>query len=314
MSVNKDKLPGSLPSILVIGSINMDLVLETTRIPEEGESFFGQKYQYLPGGKGSNQAVALARLGVQTSFFGKIGDDLHGQRLKRSLEKEGIATSDLMVDENSKTGLAVIILEKTGQNRILVYPGANMKITKKELKTVFDKNYDAILIQLEIPHEIIIEACLQAKRHDIPVILDAGPAQTFLLEKVNGMEILSPNETETAALTGISIKDKKTLREAAEILYQKSRARYIVIKMGKDGAILYYKDEFIHFPAYPVTKVQDTTAAGDAFTAAMTMSYIIDKDIKKAIRFGNKAGALAVTRLGAQPSLPYLEEIKKFNL
>ncbi|MFW5985778.1 MAG: ribokinase [Halanaerobiales bacterium] len=304
---------GRKPSILVIGSINMDLVLETSRIPQGGESLMGEKYHYLPGGKGSNQAVALSRLGAKTSFLGKIGDDTQGRKLKTGLEKEGINTSYLKVTEEGKTGLAVILLENNGQNRIIVYPGANMKLKSEDLETAFDQSYDAVLLQLEIPQEIVIESFLQAEKNKTPVILDAGPARSFPLEKIKGLEILSPNETEVKALTGIAIKNKQTVREAAEILYEKSRAEHIVIKMGKEGAALFSNNRLEFFPARPVEKVLDTTAAGDAFTAAMALSYVSNKDINKAIRFANKAGALTVTKLGAQPSLPSIEEVNKFS-
>lgn len=308
MSANK-------PSILVVGSINMDLVLETPRIPEGGESLIGSNYQYIPGGKGDNQAVAASRLGADVTFVGKVGEDAQGQKLIEKLTEADIATDYLKVDEDSQTGLAVIMLEENAQNRIIVYPGANMEIEKSELAKAFNRDYDALLLQLEIDDEIVVKACNLAEERDIPVVLDAGPARSFPLEKIQGLEILSPNETEARALTGIKVETRTDALYAAQKLTEKSRARYIVIKMGAKGAFLYDQqsvEKLLHFPGYEVEAV-DTTAGGDAFTAAMTLEYLRNGgDIKQAIKFANAAGALTVTKLGAQPSLPSAAEIEKF--
>ena len=300
-----------IPSILVIGSINMDLVLKTTRIPLAGESLLGTDYQYFSGGKGANQAVAASRLGASVSFAGKIGKDFNGIKLKEKLTVEGINIDLLLEKENSPTGLAIIILEKNGQNRILVYPGANMDIHIEEIKKAFQKNYDAVVLQLEIPYSVIIEACNMAKRESIPIVLDAGPATKFPLNKIKGIEIITPNETEVLSLTGINIKNLDDAKIAAGIIAQKTKAKNVVIKMGKKGAFLYRDRQTKLFPSFKV-KVVDTTAAGDAFTSAMTVSYLRYGDIERAIHFGNIVGALSVTKLGAQASLPNLYEVQKF--
>jgi ribokinase len=300
-----------IPSILVIGSINMDLVLETDRIPFIGESLFGRHYQYFPGGKGANQAVAAARLWASVSFAGKIGKDFNGIKLKEKLMAEGIDIELLIEEKNSPTGLAIIILEENGQNRILVYPGANMDIHIEEVKKAFRKNYDAVMLQLEIPHSAIIEVCNIAKRKDIPIVLDTGPATKFPLEKIKGVEIITPNETEVLSLTGIDIRNLDDAKIAAKIIARKAEAKNVVIKMGKKGAFLYRDGQTKLFPSFNV-KVVDTTAAGDAFASAMTVSYLRYRDIEKAIHFGNIVGALSVTKLGAQTSLPNLSEVKEF--
>lgn len=300
-------------SILVVGSINMDLVLKTSRIPYAGESFFGDSYCHIPGGKGANHAVAAARLGAKVTFAGKIGNDANGMALKASLEKQGISTELLKVDENSPSGLAVIMLEESGQNRILVYSGANMELEPEEIVRAFEKSYDAVMLTLEIPQKVVIETCRKAKEKNIPVILDAGPAQSFPLEKISGIELLTPNETEATALTGLECNTKKDAEKAASALEEKSQARWIVIKMGEQGALLYHKGESELFPAHKV-EVVDTTAAGDAFTAGLMIAYTQHGDIQKAIRYANVVGALTVTKLGAQPSLPTAEEVEKFML
>ena len=298
-------------SILVVGSINMDLVLKTPRVPHAGESLIGDSYCYIPGGKGANQAVAAARLGANVTLAGKIGKDANGITLKEHLEKQEISTDLLKVDENSQTGLAIIMLEETGQNRILVYPGANMNIKEKDIQQAFEKSYDAVMLQLEIPREIVIETCRRAKEKNIPVILDAGPAQPFPLKEIRGIEILTPNETETMALTGMECNTREEAEKAAAVLEKKSQARWIVIKMGEQGALSYHKGKSEFFPAHKVEAV-DVTASGDAFTAGMIITYIQHGDIQKAIRYGNVVGALTVTKLGAQPSLPTAGEVEEF--
>jgi ribokinase len=299
------------PNILVVGSINMDLVLRTSKVPVAGETFIGNNYDYIPGGKGANQAVSASLLGANVDFVGKVGADANGFRLKKLLEEKNISITNFPVDESSQTGLAVIMVETNGQNRILAFPGANMEISVKDIQKSFQKDYDAVIIQFEISEEIVIETCSLAIQKKIPVIVDAGPANDFPLERIKGIDILSPNETETFALCGIEPDTVPKSLEAAKLLKKRSDARIIVIKMGKNGAFL-YSDEFAElFPSQKVEAV-DSTAAGDAFTAAMTLEYMKSGDIKKAIRFANIVGALTVTRLGAQPSLPSLYEVEKF--
>lgn len=299
------------PSILVVGSINMDLVLKISRVPQGGESSIGESYQYIPGGKGGNQAVAAARLGADVTFAGKVGADGNGAVLAETLTREGIATEFLDVSQDVQSGLAVILLEDSGQNRILVYPGANMEIQLEDVQRAFAKSYDAVMLQLEIPERIVLETCRLAKERGIPVILDAGPAQDFPLEKTMGIEILSPNETETLALTGIDVHTPEEAERAARILQERSKAPYIVLKMGEHGAYLYCDGKLEHFKGCKV-KAIDTTAAGDAFTAGMVESFIRCGDIREAIRYANGVGALTVTRLGAQPSLPTAREVQEF--
>jgi len=302
------------PKILIIGSINMDLCLQTKRIPAAGESLLCDtcdSYRYIHGGKGANQAVAAARLEADVTFAGKVGSDPFGIELAASLKEEGINTGFLTVDNASATGLAVIILEATGQNRIMIYPGSNMRLTKNDIDNAFQYNYDAMIIQFEIPRDIIIYACETAKKRGIPFVVDAGPAQDFPIEKIPGSEIFTPNETETYALCGLCVEDEQSAKTAAEILMKRNDSKYIVIKAGENGAYLYDGGEILHFTSYKVKPV-DTTAAGDAFTAAMTTEYIKTDDIVKAIEFAQAAGAVTVTKIGAQPSLPTIENINAF--
>lgn len=298
-------------NILVVGSTNMDLLLRTSRMPMVGETFIGRDYSYIPGGKGANQAVAAALLGANVDFVGKVGADTHGLRLKELLEKRAISTKYFTVDKTSQTGLAVVMLEGSGQNRIVLFPGANMQIQKEEIQNAFEKDYDAVVVQFEVPWEIVIETCRLAKQKRIPVVVDAGVAQGFPLEEIRGIDILSPNETEAFAMSGIEIDSVEKAKEAANILKQRSGARIVVLKMGKKGAML-VSDEISELYPVPEVEVIDTTAAGDAFTAAMTVEYINSGDIQRAIRFANIVGTITVTRLGAQPSLPSLSEVEEF--
>ena len=299
------------PSILVVGSINMDLVLQADRIPAPGESYFGTDYQYIPGGKGANQAAAASLMGADVSFVGRTGDDSHGSRVRTNLENQGISTGLVISDPDAPTGLAVIILEPSGQNRIMVYPGANMNIRAEDLDPAFEREYDAVMMNFEIPDTILDEVCKKAAEASIPVIIDAGPAREIDLRRLGALEILSPNETETQALTGISCDTVTDAERAAKKLAEISDARHIVIKLGNRGALSLSEGAIRHHDTFDV-EVIDTTAAGDAFTAGLSVRYLETGDLTEAIRYGNAAGSLAVTRLGAQPSLPGRSETEEF--
>lgn len=300
------------PNILVIGNLNMDFVMQTSRVPLTGENVFGKDYCFVPGGKGGNQAVAAVMLGAKVHFAGKVGNDTYGIQLMKSLAQSGVSTEFLVMDNRLQTGLAAVMLEDNGQSSILIFSGANMDIQEQEIQKAFDNDYDSLLIQFEIPQQIVIEACRIARKRGIPVFVDAGPAQDFPLEEIRGIEILSPNEAEAQAMCGFAVNTGQKAQEAARILQQRSLAHYVVLKLGKRGAMLYSDGKAEFFPALKV-QVVDTTAAGDAFTAAMTVEYLRHGDIHKAIRTANIAGAIAVTRLGAMPSLPTLEEIMKIG-
>jgi len=301
----------SVCKILVVGSINMDLCLKTQRVPVAGENLLCDEYHYIHGGKGANQAVAAARLGAQATFVGCVGDDAAGSELVAALDELGIRTSYMRIEKNARSGLAVVILEKGGQNRILVYPQSNMKLAPRDIDDAFAEPYDAMIIQFEISREVVVHACKTAAMKGVPVIVDAGPARDFPIEEISGAEILSPNETETFAMTGIRVDDLHSAKSASRILMERSNARYIVIKAGAQGAYLYGGSEIKHFAAHKITAI-DTTAAGDAFTAAMTLEYLKTGSIETAIKFAHGAGALAATKLGARPSMPTLREVEVF--
>lgn len=304
-------MSGKRSAILVVSSVNMDLVLQMEHVPVAGQTLFGRDYIYVPGGKGANQAVAAARLGADVTFVGKVGDDAHGAVLATRLEEEGINVDHLKVDPDEQTGLAIILLEEGGENRILVYPGANMAIEPAQVHQAFERDYDAVMLNLEIGDEIVAQVVDLARKRDIPAVLDAGPARAFDLAQLHGLEILSPNETEATSLTGLDCNTPEQAALAARRLSEISGARFVVIKMGDQGALLLADGETEFLGAHNV-KAVDTTAAGDAFTGALTLEYLRTGDIAGSIAYANIAGALAVTKLGAQPSLPTMEQMAAF--
>ncbi len=305
---NCNKLPR--PSILVVGSMNMDLVLEISRMPHPGESLVGKGCSRIPGGKGANQAVALARLGAAVTMVGKMGRDADGAKLLEGLKEEGIRTEFVFEAEKTATGLAVVLLNDAGQNSIVTYPGANLELDETEVQTAFAAgSYDALMLQLELPDEIVLSSYRLAKKLGIPTFLDAGPARFFPLEELRGIDLLSPNETELLALAGIEIKSIADAKLGAAELLSRSGAKAVVVKLGAAGALLHTAEGISeHFPAHKVNVV-DSTAAGDAFTAALTIRYLETGDFRDSVTRANLAGALATTKLGAQPSLPTAEEI-----
>jgi ribokinase len=298
----------------VIGSLNMDLVLQLPRMPLVGESLVGSRYSRIPGGKGANQAVALARLGAKVTFAGKVGNDADGEKLVENLKRNGIATEFVRKAEDSSTGLAVVLLDPDEHNAIAVFPGANGELTVAEVEGVFARDrFDALILQLEIPDQVIIASCRLAQRAGIMTFLDAGPARPFPLEELWGIDVLSPNETEVLALTGIDVKSPADAELAGAALLSRTNATAVVIKLGSSGALLRTRQGVCeHFPAYKVDVI-DPTAAGDAFTAALAFRYLETGDFEESVLYANLAGALATTRLGAGPALPTALEIEQFR-
>ena len=299
--------------ILVVGSINMDLVMNLERSPDAGETVLGYEYSYIPGGKGANQAVAAARINGDVTFCGHVGDDSNGNILLNDLNDNGVDISYIKKDQGFQTGLAVIPVEANGQNRIMVFPGANHSITKEDVDQALERDYDAVMLQLEIPIEIVFYTIERAHAKEIPVVLDAGPSMKLDLSRLKGVYIISPNETEAQALTGVLVDGEKTALEASKILAKETGAQYVIIKMGDKGAFLYEGGNYKMFPAYKVRAV-DTTAAGDSFTAAVAVKMAEHGHVEKAIEYANAVGAICVSRKGAQPSLPTSQEVAKFML
>ena len=295
----------------VVGSINADLILRTERVPQSGESMTGTSYGHANGGKGANQAIGLARLGAKTKMIGKVADDENGRRLIDNLKKNGVDSSCVATD-GSQTGLAVIILDAEGKNRIIVYEGANAEITPSFAADSITDDLDLLLVQFETKEETVIAAVNKAIEKGITTVIDCGPAKQFALEKMQGATIISPNETETEALTGIYPESNEDILKASEMLMDRSKAKFVVLKLGERGCSVWDGENLKFLPAYK-GKVVDTTAAGDCFTAAMALEFIRSGDIYSACDIGNKAGCIAVGRMGADASMPSAEDIINFR-
>ena len=303
---------GGGPRILVIGSINMDVVLRAEKFPAPGETVLGTDLSLIPGGKGANQAVALSRLGASASLLGRVGADPWGEELVGKLRENGVDTENVAAVDSLPTGNATIIVDQKGENRIVLIAGANDALLPEDVDRALagEAAWDAILLQLEIPIETVCHAISAAAARGIPVILDAGPPVKLPLEKLRGVTVLSPNESETEALTGIRPDGLESASRAAALLEESTGAREVVLKLGDRGALCRNDGHWELIEAHQV-EVVDTTAAGDSFTAALAIEYTRETEVREAVRRAMAAGALAVTRLGAQPSLPTAEEVDR---
>ncbi|MGN1345362.1 MAG: ribokinase [Eubacteriales bacterium] len=297
--------------ILVISSANIDFVQKMRRMPYAGETVVETEsgYAYVPGGKGANSAVTFARFGADCVFTCKMGRDANAKRLTSMYRAEGIDTRYILEDPEAPTGLASILVEENGKNRIIVYPGANMTMTAADIEESFTCYPDAVYMQLEIPDEAILEAARRAHEAEVPVFIDAGPARLdFPLKELGRVEIFSPNESETRVFTGIAPTSEENCLRAAIRLSTLVDAKYIVLKLGDRGAFIYDGREYYVVPAEPVEAV-DTTAAGDVFTAAMVYVYLQNGNILSAVKYATCAAAISVTRAGASPSIPTRAEV-----
>lgn len=299
--------------ILVISSANLDFVMNMTRVPGAGETLIDSgSYTYVPGGKGANAAVAFARLDGDCVFCTRLGNDQNGKTLKGFYKDCGIDLRFVKQDEKAPTGLAAILVEASGMNRIIVYPGSNALLSKDDVEEAFTCYPDALFINFEIPSEIVQTACEYAKRQGIPIFVDAGPADnTVRLDLLGPLEVFSPNESETYEFTGIEPSNMENCLRAAMLLHKKTQAKYIIIKLGDRGCFVY---DGIHYNlcAPFETVAVDSTAAGDAFTAALTLEYLRCGDILEACHFANAVGSIVVSKPGASSSIPYVADVRRF--
>jgi ribokinase len=300
------------PRILVVGSANMDIVFSVPRIPNKGESIIAENYGYIPGGKGANAVITAARLGADAVFCARIGNDDHGANLLEAYRRESIYTKYIRVDKNAPTGLAAIFLEDDGSNRIVVYPSANLNLEVDDVENAFLSYPDAVLLQFETSAESVVAATEFAERQNIPVIIDAGPIRPdFPYELLKTVEIFSPNESETAQITGITPTNAETCLQASMKLMTIVKAKNIVLKLANRGCFAYNGSHQEYVLAHHVTAV-DTTAAGDAFTAALAVEYLRSGSLSRASRYANVVGAITVTKYGAMPSLPTEKDVVNF--
>ena len=301
--------------VLVIGSSNLDFVMNMYKLPEAGESIVDNGgVAYVPGGKGANAAIALSRLGAESVLCAKLGADIHGQKLYNYYKELGLNTSFIKVDHDNPTGLAVVMKEGNGNTRRVVFPGANAELTTEMIMEAFESQPDALYLGFELPYPMVVTAAKVAASKGIPIFVDAAGATKDLdLEKLPPVEVFSPNEQEAYELTGIMPTSMETSLRAALAIARKTKAKNVVIKQGTRGAFLYDGKRYNTFPAVRADKTVDTTSAGDAFTCAMTLQYLRNGgDIKDAIKYGNVAAAITVTRPGATSSIPTESEIYNF--
>lgn len=295
--------------ILVVGSTNMDMVVKTDHIPVPGETVLGGEFFMNPGGKGANQAVAVARLGGDVVFITKVGDDIFGKQSIQLFEEEGIDTSGLVSDEDGPSGVALITVDKHGENNIVVAPGANANLMPGEIEEIIEKLEDVeiMIIQLEIPMATVKKAAEIAARKGIRVILNPAPVNSQAVEVFPFIDILTPNAQEAEMLTGIPVKDIQSATDAAIVLHEKG-VKNVVITIGPKGAVAVENGQATYVPATVVETV-DTTAAGDAFNGALAVALSESKPLIEAVRFACMAAAITVTRMGAQSAMPYRNEL-----
>jgi ribokinase len=298
-----------MPRITVVGSVNMDLVVRAPRAPERGETLSGSDFGLFPGGKGANQAVAAARQEAGVVMVGCVGDDAFGAQMRGALSGDGVDTRYVAIDSQAPTGVALITVEERGDNRIIVVAGANGQVSPAKVLAADDafSSGDVLILQLEIPLPSVMAAAHIAHDRGMQVILNAAPAQPLGQDLLALVDYLIVNAIEATTLAGLA---PEQTTPAAEALRARG-AQNVVVTLGADGAILFDADGRLAVPAFPVSVV-DTTAAGDAFVGAFAAALTTGLPAREAVRWGNAAGALAVTQFGAQPSLPTRAETERF--
>ncbi|MBS1947856.1 MAG: ribokinase [Bacteroidetes bacterium] len=295
--------------ILVVGSSNTDMVIKTSALPAPGETILGGKFFMNAGGKGANQAVAAARLGGNVTFIAKTGDDFFGRQAIDLFKKEAIDTSHIIADSTNHSGVALITVNESGENCIVVAPGANEYLSHLDIQkaTQAVEKASIMLVQLEIPIDTVAYVVNLGASKNKTIILNPAPANTLSNELLKKISIITPNQKEAEMLTGIKITDKKSAEQASLVLHRKGVGT-VIITMGAKGAF-FSGDEKNGLVSAPEVQAVDSTAAGDVFNGALAVALSEGMELEEATRFSCKAAALSVTRLGAQDSSPYRHEI-----
>lgn len=292
----------------------MDMLMSgVSRLAQYGEAISYDSYALKPGGKGANQAVALAKFGLNSHLVGTIGDDEYGKLILKNLGSYGVNTTGVLVNPQVNTGLASIIIEKeTARYAAYVALGGNDHIQPEQVEKALTHNeIHMVVMQLEMPLETVYRTYELAKERNIPVFLDAGPAMKISLERLRGIFVISPNEAEAFALSGIDVSTEENAEKAAKKIYEEAKPQYVILKLGSKGALVYDGKEAKLIPGFKVEAV-DTTGAGDTFNAAFLTSYCKGKSMEGAITFAHGAAGLSVTKQGGMDSIPNLEETKSF--
>jgi len=298
---------------IVVGSANMDLVATIDRFPQPGETILGKGFAAIPGGKGANQAVCCAKLGGKVHFVGKMGKDRFRDQLWKSMKNDGVLLNHTMTDAGAPTGIALITVDSSGQNEIIVISGSNMRLTPRDIgahKSVFARG-GVLLVQLEVPLETVSRAAMLARRAGLQVILNPAPARELPDTLLRRVDYLTPNETEAGILSGITVDSPKAAEMAAKRLLARGVGT-VIITLGAEGSMMVSRTETCRYPARRVRAV-DTTAAGDAFNGALAYALTNGRTLHEAIPFANDVASLSVTRFGAQSSMPSLAEVRRFR-
>lgn len=298
--------------LTVVGSVNMDLVIRSPCIPQAGETILGHDFYTAPGGKGANQAVAAARLGARVSMVGRVGHDAFASTLLDGLAADGVDHAFVLKDGAAASGVALIVVDDAGRNSIVVASGANMRLSPADVDAAEASiaEADTLLLQLESPLDTVLRAAQVARSHGVTVLLNPAPARPLPAALLGLVDVLVPNEIETARLVQAPVDDYAGAEMAAHKLLRMGPGA-VILTLGERGALLVHGSGSEHHPAFPVTPV-DTTGAGDAFVAAFAVANAEGKPLAEAVRWGNAAGALATTVPGAQPSLPNRARLEAF--
>lgn len=298
--------------VVVVGSSNTDMIIKLDRLPQPGETLLGGEFSTAAGGKGANQAVAAARAGGAVTFIARVGDDMFGRLAVEGFASDGIDVRHVLPDPGAPSGVALIFVDRHGENSIAVASGANARLSPADVRTAGDviHSADILVTQLETPLETVRSAVELAASHGVPVLLNPAPAQTLDAEILQHVSVLTPNETEAALLTGIEVSSESGAEAAARKLAAAGVAQ-IIITLGSRGAFVYGSNHKQLVAGFLV-KAVDTTAAGDVFNGALAVALANGSKLVDAVRFANAAAALSVTKLGAQPSAPTRVEIEEF--
>lgn len=291
--------------VVVVGSINMDLIARVKRLPRPGQTVAGHELLELPGGKGANQAVAASRLGARVTLIGRVGDDGFGTRLLENLRREQIDTRYVTTTANCSSGVAIVGVEDQGENSIIVTPGANGRLSPSDIADheAVIATADVLLVQLETPLESVAAAIATARKYGVLTIFDPAPASDSLPPELLNVDVLCPNESEAGAISGLALDSTEDAIRAASVL-RTLGAAHVVITMGHRGALLCDKTSVCTAVQPFSISAIDSTAAGDAFAAGLGVALAETGDIHRAVDWGCAAGALAAARLGAQPAMP----------
>lgn len=299
-------------TIHVLGSLNMDLVCQTPRLPLPGETILGQAFTQAPGGKGANQAVAAARLGGITRMVGRVGEDSFAEDLLRSLMAVDIDTTDVVQDAEASTGIAAIAVDAQGQNQIIVIPGTNGRVNEEDVQrlTKLLAPGDTLLLQLEIPVPAVLAAAQAASQRQVNVMLDPAPApETLPSELLQAVNILTPNQREAAQLVGFAVNGLETAAAAAQELRARG-VETVMVKLGEQGVWVESAADSFHQPAFSTTVV-DTVAAGDAFNGGLAVALSEAMSLPEAVKFASATAALSVSKAGAQSAMPSRSEVEQ---